>query len=248
MGHLFAKPRRASTLVILRESRGGSGHGSFEVLMLLRHRNNKFAPSRYVFPGGAADKEDEHSDITDRCRGMTAEKANRFIPGVNPPQTALASWVTAVRETFEESLLLFAYDSAGEPVSLEDENQAARFSEYRRKIYKKEITFNQMVIKENLSLATDRITYLAHWVTPVFSPIRYDTRFFIAKAPAGQTVQHDNRELIRQIWITPADALAQYAKGTFRMVLPTIMTLEELSAFKSIDEAISSKKNVSENL
>ena len=40
------------------------------------------------------------------------------------------------------------------------------------------------------------------------------------------------------VWITPAQALEKYRGRRFYMVAPTVVTLEELSAFKTIQEVI----------
>jgi hypothetical protein len=35
-----------------------------------------------------------------------------------------------------------------------------------------------LIRAERLTLATDRLVYFAHWITPVVQPLRFDTRFF----------------------------------------------------------------------
>jgi glyoxylase-like metal-dependent hydrolase (beta-lactamase superfamily II) len=60
---------------------------------------------------------------------------------------------------------------------------------------------------------------------------RFDTRFFLAEVPPGQTALHDDGELVEQRWLQPAHALAQ---GTaMKLMTPTLKTLETLAAFEN---------------
>ena len=52
-----------------------------------------------------------------------------------------------------------------------------------------EIGFLDACRKEGLRLATDRVHYFSHWITPEPAPKRYDTRFFVAALPPGQKPQ-----------------------------------------------------------
>ncbi len=58
-------------------------------------------------------------------------------------------------------------------------------------------------------------------------PTRFDTRFFVARAPDGDHV-HDDREHTDSCWIRPADALDRHAAGTFDLILPTLRNLEAI--------------------
>jgi hypothetical protein len=99
-----------------------------------------------------------------------------------------------------------------------------------------------MLEKEDLILPLDRLYYFSHWITPEPLPLRYDVRFFVAEAPSGQAAIHDGMELMEHIWLTPSRALEEYEKGKIGMVLPQIMTLEEISRFRTVEEAIASAK------
>ena len=54
---------------------------------------------------------------------------------------------------------------------------------------------------------------VAHWVTPVGPPRRYDTRFFVALTPSDQVATHDAGETVADQWIRPVDALAAHERG-----------------------------------
>src|SRR3954451_13304686 len=73
------------------------------------------------------------------------------------------------------------------------------------------------------------------WVTPVGAPRRYDTRFFVARAPEGHEGEHDGSELVASSWVRPLDALAAYARGEIDLILPTQRSLEMLARFDRVD-------------
>jgi 8-oxo-dGTP pyrophosphatase MutT (NUDIX family) len=75
----------------------------------------------------------------------------------------------------------------------------------------------------------------ARWITPERIAIRYDTWFFLARAPAGQAPEPDGREIVAARWLTPAGALAEHRAGGLELVFPTRKTLEQLSGFPSGD-------------
>jgi 8-oxo-dGTP pyrophosphatase MutT (NUDIX family) len=79
---------------------------------------------------------------------------------------------------------------------------------------------------------------LARWITPAQSPIRFDTWFYLAAAPAGAEARVDGVEIVDSRWLTPADALAAAAAGELQLALPTQRQLELLRTFASAAEAI----------
>ena len=73
----------------------------------------------------------------------------------------------------------------------------------------------------------------SRWITPPQMPIRFDTHFFLAAAPAGQEAQVDGTEMVALAWHTPAGALAAHRRGELQLVFPTIKHLEQLAGFAS---------------
>jgi 8-oxo-dGTP pyrophosphatase MutT (NUDIX family) len=59
-----------------------------------------------------------------------------------------------------------------------------------------------------LTPALDRLAFLARWITPEAVSRRFDTRFYVARRPPGQTVHPQPGEVADWLWISPADALA----------------------------------------
>jgi 8-oxo-dGTP pyrophosphatase MutT (NUDIX family) len=76
---------------------------------------------------------------------------------------------------------------------------------------------------------------IARWITPEGAPRRYDTRFFLARAPVGHDGEHDGSELIASAWVRPVDAIAAYARGEIELILPTLRSLEMLAMFDTVD-------------
>lgn len=236
---MAVKPKDAATVIFLRKS-PDSDKGCFEVLMVLRHPHSKFVPSSYVFPGGCLDYEDYSPDMDDFCTGVDLEKAQIVLPDMSSPEKALGAWVAAIRETFEEVGLLLAYRSDKTLVSFDSEDVINKYSLYRQRLQTGEISLENILRNEKLTLAADRLYYFSHWITPELLPLRYDVRFFITEKPSNQEAIHDGIELMRHIWITPQEILDDYNCQKFNMVVPTLVTIEELSRYKTIQEVISS--------
>lgn len=78
----------------------------------------------------------------------------------------------------------------------------------------------------------------SRWITPAQVKIRFDTWFFVARAPEGATVQVDNEEVVDARWIRPQDALDAGAREELLLVFPTIKHLEQLAEFGSVDDAL----------
>ena len=70
---MFDEPRRASTLIILREALEG-----METLLMRRGDGDRFMPAHYVFPGGAVDASDV--GLASRCRCIGGNAALEALP------------------------------------------------------------------------------------------------------------------------------------------------------------------------
>ena len=78
----------------------------------------------------------------------------------------------------------------------------------------------------------------ARWITPELVPIRFDTHFFVALAPAHSPPKPDREEVSEAAWVEPRVALERHAAGEMKLVFPTIRTLETLLEFVSAAEVI----------
>lgn len=197
-----------------------------EVLMVRRSLRSAFVGGAYVFPGGAVDPSDGEDAATVLCAGRTDAEASRDL---GLPSGGLAYWVAALRECFEEAGLLLACIGAS-PVllSLADEADARRIAGHRRGVNGRRRSFVEVCREEGLRLPVDRVHYFSHWVTPVGSPRRFDTRFFVAAAPPFQAPANDAAETIDDVWVRPADALALHRNGEIDLILPTVRSLQAI--------------------
>jgi len=220
--------RPAATLMLVRDQPGGAG--LLEVLMVRRSLRASFVGGAYVFPGGAVDPADAGPEAQACCPARDDASASRLL---ELDRGGLAYWVAALRECFEEAGVLLAYRPDGELLRLAEPALEARFAAHRADLNSGRGRFLDVCRAEGLSLAVDRVHYFAHWITPRGANRRFDTRFFVAAAPPEQTPAHDDAELMADVWLTPAEALAQHRAGEIELILPTARNLEAIGRFGS---------------
>ena len=78
----------------------------------------------------------------------------------------------------------------------------------------------------------------SRWITPVEVKVRFDTWFFLARAPAHCRPEPDGEEIVDSGWFAPDDALQQSRDGKLLLVFPTIKQLEDLAHFTTAEEAL----------
>jgi 8-oxo-dGTP pyrophosphatase MutT (NUDIX family) len=204
---MTAIPRPASTVVLIDEFS--------RVYMTKRPKTMKFFGGYYVFPGGAVEKDDYFED---------SETFLNLEGGTSFPQ---AYYVAAARELFEEVGVLLCETDGGAAAALKEETAA----DYRRLLIKGELTFLQMLKKEGFKFPTESLTPFGHLVTPEVSPIRFDTRFFLAHLPKGQVPKPDEHEVGEAYWLSPADALTAYQNEKISLAPPTVLALKTVKDF-----------------
>ena len=74
----------------------------------------------------------------------------------------------------------------------------------------------------------ERLTYIAHWVTPEVEERRFDTRFYAAVVDAAE-VKENSTESDDQLWIRPDTALSRYHGGAMLMLPPTVAVLHDFA-------------------
>jgi 8-oxo-dGTP pyrophosphatase MutT (NUDIX family) len=83
----------------------------------------------------------------------------------------------------------------------------------------------------------------SRWITPKVVPIRFDTYFFLALAPAHSPPKPDGSETVDAGWFTPKDALGRHHKGEMSLVFPTIKHLESLLPYANAAEALDAARS-----
>jgi 8-oxo-dGTP pyrophosphatase MutT (NUDIX family) len=210
------------------------GDRGMEVFMLRRTLDAVFAGGLYVFPGGAVDAADGHAEVEPLCTGRTDAEASEVL-GI--ASGGLAFWVAAIRECFEEAGVLLAR-RGGLDIGFDDPATAERFTAHRHAVHDGSVRLVDLCAAEDLRLSTDAIQYVSHWITPIGERRRFDTRFFVARAPEAQEPLHDDGETIASLWVGPAEALDRQRRGELAMIPPTMKNLEFLTQHTTADQAL----------
>jgi 8-oxo-dGTP pyrophosphatase MutT (NUDIX family) len=215
-------PRPAATVLLLR-----NGADGLEVFMVERHQDIVFGSGALVFPGGRVDSGDhliaEQPDLCPDTSGLDA--------------AAMSFRVAAIRETFEECGILLARPRGSQALVAADRLQAIEASQ-RAPLCQGEITFADVLMVEQLVLATDLLVPFARWITPAPVPKRFDTLFFLASAPEEQVGAHDGGESVDSAWLSPSRAVAEADAGNRKLMFPTRLNLTKLGAHRTAEAAI----------
>jgi 8-oxo-dGTP pyrophosphatase MutT (NUDIX family) len=228
----------AATVLLVRDADAGG----VEVFMLRRTFNAAFASGMFVFPGGKVDDVDGVDEIAELCDGLTDSHASALL-GI--ASGGLAYWVACIRECFEEAgVLLARHETTGDVVRFDDEATAQRFEVERENIHDGSVALLDLCKREGLRLTTDDIHYVSHWITPMGEKRRFDTRFFIARAPQAQEPLHDDGETIESFWISPQEAIERAHEKDLMLMPPTKANIEFLLPFKTADEVLAAAAQV----
>jgi 8-oxo-dGTP pyrophosphatase MutT (NUDIX family) len=201
---LAAIPKPASTVVLMDELS--------RVYLTKRPVTMKFMGGFHVFPGGAVESQDTLVE-------------DEYINGdVALLSINLSYYIAAARELFEEVGILLGNTVDGFPVLLPKE----KVIKYRNDLVNGEIPFITVLEQEKLYFNPNCLTYFGQIITPEISPIRFDTRFFLAKLPPGQSPEPDDKEVDGAIWIKPEEALSAFSNKKIKLAPPTILTLQAI--------------------
>ncbi len=216
--------RPAATLMLLR----GRPNAEPEVLLVNRHAATAFG-GLYAFPGGVVEAQD--GALASHCCEFTEQDAQRRFVADCP---SIDYWVAALRETFEETGILLASQNGAPVESHLVPNLLSELRDGR--------SFTALCEQHQLQLLAAELHYVAHWITPVVRPRRFDARFFLASWPMGQGVDLDSGELTHSVWLSATDALKRVAVGEIPVLSPTKVQLQWLSQFASVEAAISASR------
>jgi 8-oxo-dGTP pyrophosphatase MutT (NUDIX family) len=201
-------PVRAAATVVLLEP-----HDPIRVYVLRRATTMVFG-GVYAFPGGGVDP-------SDRPETIRRDWAERL--GV-PAEQAAAVVGAAARELFEEAGVLLA----GRADATVGDVSGPEWEADRLAVQRRELTMTDLLRRRGLRLRDDLLFPWSRWITPEFEPRRFDTWFFVALLPEGQSARDVSGEADRTAWIEPA------AAGHLTMLPPTRATLADLGACRSV--------------
>ena len=216
-----AGARQAASVIVLRDR----ASGGIELLMLRRaEREGDAWSGAAVFPGGVVNAGDRtaHPFVL----GWDDARASARL---QQPAGGLDYFVAAVRECFEEVGLLFAHDATAEQL-------AHAHADWRAPMQRGDQPLSAMCDALDLRLDLRAWEFISHWLTPLGTARRFDTRFFVARAPAEQEALADMGEAQQVMWLSPHEALAPAT--ALKLVPVTREVLALVSRFTSVDDAL----------
>jgi len=222
------EPLDASTVILVREAAD-----DIEVYMTRRQEGLVFLGGYHVFPGGKVDREDRSDEAVSRCLCLSPEDAAARIEGMDDPRRAFALFCAGARELFEEAGVLIAAEGDGSVLEEIPESIGGKLSRRRESLQRDGLLFHRILEETGLYVRLSSLLWFAHWVTPAFSPRRFNTFFFLARKPGGQRTRPFAAEVSEAVWIKPAEALAKWKRGEWKMIPPTISSLDTLSRYQS---------------
>jgi len=206
-------PVPSATVIVVRD-----GPSGLEVLLVRRHGNSAVLGGVHVFPGGKLDAADRQVDPAslDRSPFDCAQGLNE--PGLDA-DTALGLHVAALRETFEECGLLLG------------QVHQADLARRVRELTAAGTGFAAALQQLGCRVSTASVRPWSRWITPRVPSVtnkRFDTRFFVAAAPAGQAAERCAFEATEAVWMAPRQGLERYWAGEIDLAPPQIMSLSQL--------------------
>ncbi len=150
-------------------------------------------------------------------------KEDGLVPITGEPDAATAALLAcAVRETFEETGVLLA--RGARRVTPE------RRAEARRAMLEDRLTLSDFLSAERLVVEGPDFTPAGRWVSPPFTPGGFDTSFYLAELPDGESPSVWPGELSGGEWITPQEGLERWRANDALLAAPALRTLRELAA------------------
>jgi 8-oxo-dGTP pyrophosphatase MutT (NUDIX family) len=220
-----AAVRAAASVVMLRDAPAG-----LEVFLLKRHGLSDVLAGAYVFPGGKVDLDDAKLDF----EAHLDAPAGVLHAALGEPEldelAAATMYVAALREAFEETGVLYAQGADAQEAAL------------AWQLLREGRAFHEVLALMALRLEASQLHPWSRWITPQLPGVarkRFDTRFFLARMPAGQIARHDNHEAIESVWLTPRAALQQFWDGQIELAPPQILGLAHLARHDSVAAALS---------
>lgn len=195
-----AQPKDAAAVILLRENAGGLS----EVFWVRRSEKLAFLGGFYAFAGGQRDASDAETRVENAADAESA---------------AMIS--CAARELFEELGVLVARGAQtltkGQRASLLDDLEQGR------------MTFPALLKHYDLYLDARDFTFCGRWVTPPFSPRRFDTWFFLVNCPPKQEPHVVEGELASGEWTLPGAAYERWQRSEILGAPPVLHALKTLA-------------------
>jgi len=255
----FDTPRLAATVLLLAHSK--SDDFDYRILFIERSKKSSFMPSRYVFPGGVIDSSDRNFKVSTNLTTI-------HVP--NSPDCH-AVRVGALREVFEETGILLAYEPNGRsPPNITNSSDSRCCKKYpacyepcqvyhlgislhelqqlRTSVHSNPNLFSRLLEERNVIPHISTLHPWSRWITPVVESRRYDTLFYIAPLPMHFDPPPASADSLigeaeNTVWYSPSEALHASRTGKILLAPPTAYVLEELSNLRHICDVVRAAPN-----
>ena len=226
-----AAARPSASVILVRD-----GPSGLETFMVRRHQRSPVLPSAYVFPGGTIRADDLHLELDPHAPERLAEALSARSDSPVDAQQAVAYYVSALRELFEEAGVLLVRDPTGRLLTVDatDTGLQERLAATRLSLQARDLSLARVLADWGWQPAFDLLVPFSHWVTPALLVARFDTRFFVAEMPPDQAALHDTIELSDGVWLSPRDLL----DGDYTVVYATAQHLRRLAPFGTVRELL----------
>ena len=194
-------PKDAAAVILLRAE---TDRQNPQVFWVRRSEKLAFLGGFHAFPGGQRDASDEETPVENAADAEAA-----------------AMMSCAARELFEETGVLIARGAQtltkGQRASLLDDLTSGRMS------------FPALLRHYGLRLDARDFTFAGRWVTPPFSPRRFDTFFFLVNCPPRQEPRVLTGEFERGEWIAADEAVTRWQRAEALVAPPVLHALKTLA-------------------
>jgi glyoxylase-like metal-dependent hydrolase (beta-lactamase superfamily II)/8-oxo-dGTP pyrophosphatase MutT (NUDIX family) len=195
-----AVPKDAAAVVLVRGDERDP-----EVFWARRGERLAFQPGFYAFPGGQRDEADAEVEVENADGRETASMI-----------------ACAARELFEELGVLAArgaeHLTKGQLASVLDDLTSGRMS------------FAALLRHYGLRLDARDFAHAGRWVTPPFSPRRFDTHFFLVRCPRKQEPRLLTEEFDEGGWERASEAYARWRRFELMAAPPVIHAVRTIAA------------------
>jgi ribonuclease/clavin/mitogillin len=194
-------PKDAAAVILVRED---SDARDPVVFWARRGASMAFMPGFYAFPGGQRDEADAEVEVDNAADAETAQMI-----------------ACAARELFEELGVLAARGAEsltkGQLASVLDDLASGR------------MTFAELLIHYGLRLDASDFKFAGRWVTPPFSPRRFDTLFFVVRCPRKQEPRVMTAEFDAGGWTGAREAFESWRNYELMAAPPVIHAVRTLA-------------------
>ena len=216
-----ARPRPSASVVLWRRT-----GDDLEVYWVRRSPALRFMGGWHAFPGGGLGPLDLETPVAGLPEGIDAPYDPADVPGADAdlgPTLVPGLLACTLRELFEETGVL---THSGETPP------ADALADARRRLNDKKASFPALASELGIGLDASRLVYAGRWVTPAFSTIRFDARFFLLEWPADEPMQPKvlPGELDHGEWVRPVDAILAWRRGEALIAQPLLHMMRVLLA------------------